>query len=154
MASILKPPMPIAIAPGARSVFLAGSIAMGQAEPWQDIVTAALAHTSLTILNPRRDDWDAAWPQDVAHPGMRGQIEWELEGLERADLVVMYFVPTTLAPITLLELGLLARSGRLVACCPPGFWRRANVDVVCRRYGVPTAPDLPALITAITAALT
>jgi hypothetical protein len=151
MATVIKPPAPIVLPPGVRSVFLAGSIAMGEAEPWQESVAAALAHTGLTILNPRRDDWDPAWPQEATHPALRGQIEWELDGLERADLVAMYFAPDTLAPITLLELGLLARGGRLVACCPPGFWRRANVEVVCQRYAIPTVPDLPALVAAIRA---
>ncbi len=153
MATVIKPPAPLSLPPGARSVFLAGSIALGQAEPWQAEVEASLAHLDAVILNPRRDGWDAGWPQDAEHPELRAQIEWELGGLERADLVAMYFAPATQAPITLLELGLLARSGRLVVCCPPGFWRRANVEVTCRRYGVPTVPDLAALSAHIAAAL-
>lgn len=149
MATILKPPAPLVVPPGARSVFLAGSIAMGQAAPWQAEVEAALAPSAAVIFNPRRDDWDSSLPQDAADPVLREQIEWELAGLERADLVAMYFDPATQAPITLLELGLRARSGRLVVCCPPGFWRRANVVIVCARYGIPTVPDLPALIAEI-----
>jgi hypothetical protein len=47
--------------------------------------------------------------------------------------------------ITLFELGLFARSGKLVVCCPDGFWRKGNVDVVCKRYGVETVGDLEAL---------
>lgn len=148
MATVVKPPAPLAIPPGARSVFLAGSIALGRAEPWQASVEAALAHLEGVILNPRRDDWDPGWPQDGEHPELRAQIEWELAGLERAGLVAMYFAPATQAPVTLLELGLLARGGRLVVCCPPGFWRRANVEVTCRRYSVPMVPDLAALIAA------
>ena len=38
------------------------------------------------------------------------------------------------------------QSGRLIVCCPDGFWRQGNVDIVCVRYGIPQAPDLPALI--------
>lgn len=53
----------------------------------------------------------------------------------------MYFAPTTRAPITLLELGLFAQSGRLVVCCPDGFWRKGNVEVVSARYGVPLTND-------------
>ncbi|NTU81065.1 MAG: hypothetical protein HGA45_17065 [Chloroflexales bacterium] len=146
MALTLKPPAPIVLPEGVPSVFLAGSIAMGRAAPWQAAVEAALAHAGGVLLNPRRDDWDPAWPQDAGHPRMRAQIEWELAGLERAGLVAMYFAPETQAPVTLLELGLVARDGRLVVCCPPGFWRRANVEIVCERYGVPMVPDLQALI--------
>jgi hypothetical protein len=72
-----------------------------------------------------------------------------LDGLERASVVAMYFAPPTQAPITLLELGLLARSGKLVVCCPPGFWRRGNVEVVCARYGVPLVAELPDLVRAV-----
>ena len=49
----------------------------------------------------------------------------------------MYFAPKSRAPIRLLELGLFARSGRLIVCCGDGFWRRGNVEVVCARNGVP-----------------
>jgi hypothetical protein len=146
MARTLKPPAPPSAESFAASVFLAGSIDMGRAEPWQAEVELALVDTPALILNPRRDDWDATWPQRADHPQFRAQVEWELEAQERADLIAMYFAPGSQAPITLLELGLFARSGRLVVCCPEGFWRKGNVDVVCRRYGVPQAPDLAALI--------
>ncbi|MCC6551722.1 MAG: nucleoside 2-deoxyribosyltransferase domain-containing protein [Polyangiaceae bacterium] len=145
-ALVIKPPAPLALAPGTRALFLAGSIEMGAAEPWQAAFERALATRDVTIWNPRRDDWDASWKQSVDDPQFRGQVEWELEAQERADVIAMYFAPATRAPITLLELGLFARTGRLVVCCPEGFWRKGNVDVVCRRYGVPEVPDLPALI--------
>ena len=44
------------------------------------------------------------------------------------------------------ELGLYARSGKLKVCCPEGFWRRGNVEVVCRRYHVPLFSSLDELI--------
>jgi hypothetical protein len=94
---------------------------MGRAEDWQAMVTQALADLPVTVLNPRRDEWDDSWEQSIGNSLFRGQVEWELEGLERASVVVMYFAPVTQAPITLLELGLLARSGKLVVCCPAGF---------------------------------
>jgi hypothetical protein len=149
MARVLKPPTPIDLAAGEPSVFLAGSIEMGRAGPWQAEVERALADRNVAILNPRRDEWDASWEQSITNPQFRGQVEWELEAQERASVVAMYFAPETQAPITLLELGLFARSGRLVVCCPPGYWRRGNVEVVCARYGVPTADDLPGLIRAV-----
>jgi hypothetical protein len=149
MARTLKPPAPLGDLSFAASIFLAGSIDMGRAAPWQAEVEQALADTPALILNPRRDDWDATWPQRADHPQFRAQVEWELEAQERAGLVAMYFAPGSQAPITLLELGLFAGSGRLVVCCPEGFWRKGNVDVVCQRYGVPQAADLAALIVEI-----
>jgi hypothetical protein len=149
MGRVLKPPAPLLLAEGERSVFLAGSIEMGLAEPWQAAVEQALADLPVVVLNPRRDEWDSSWEQSISNPPFRGQVEWELEGQERATVIAMYFAPATQAPVTLLELGLFARSGRLVVCCPPGFWRRGNVEVVCARYGVPLVAELPQLVQTI-----
>ena len=149
MVTVLKPPAALRWSAGARTVFLAGSIEMGEAPPWQARVEEALHDLDAVLLNPRRDDWDASWPQTSADARFRGQVEWELEAQERADVIAMFFAPETGAPITLLELGLFAGSGRLVVCCPEGFWRRGNVEIVCRRYGVPTVGTLDELIAAV-----
>lgn len=146
MARILKPPAPLKLHSGERSLFLAGSIEMGQAELWQTEVERALVDEEAVILNPRRDRWDASWEQSIRNPLFRDQVEWELSGQELATLIAMFFAPATKAPITLLELGLFARSGKLVVCCPVGFWRRGNVEVVCARYGIPMVDTLTALI--------
>lgn len=154
MARIVKPPAALSsLDPGERTVFLAGSIDMGRAELWQDRVAEALAGVAGTVLNPRRDDWSTDWGLDLADARLAEQIAWELDGLERADLVAMYLAPETRSPVSLLELGLHARSGRLVVCCPAGFWRKGNVDAVCRRYGVTQVDTLDALITAVCNAL-
>jgi hypothetical protein len=146
MARIIKPPAPLDHVGGERSLFLAGSIEMGRAGPWQAEVERALADEDIVILNPRRERWDASWEQSIRNPTFREQVDWELAGLERATVIAMYFAPDTRAPITLLELGLAARSGKLIVGCPAGFWRRGNVEVVCARYGVPLVDHLTDLI--------
>lgn len=146
MARVLKPPAPLDLGDGERSVFLAGSIDMGQAEDWQAEVASALDDLDVAFLNPRRDAWDASWEQSIHNASFREQVEWELDGLERASVVAMYLAPATRAPISLLELGLFARTSKLVVCCPEGFWRRGNVEVVCARHGVMLVDALPALI--------
>src|SRR5262245_36308977 len=113
MAQVLKPPAPLVFDATRPSIFLAGSIEMGAAEDWQHRVEQQLADLDIVLLNPRREAWDASWVQALDNPPFREQVEWELEGLERASLVAMYFAPATRAPVTLLELGLCARSGRL-----------------------------------------
>jgi len=132
---ILKPPTPLAIPVDARVVFLAGSIEMGAAEDWQTLLTAALGD-HLVVLNPRRDEWDASWRQSIDEPKFREQVEWELDGLDRADVIAMWFAGGTKSPITLLELGLHARGGKLIIGCPPEFWRRGNIEVVAARCGI------------------
>lgn len=123
-------------------IFLAGSIEMGKAENWQTRVTEALKNYDVTILNPRRDDWDSSWTQTIEDPKFREQVEWELQALEDATEILMYFDPTTKSPISLLELGLFAKTGKLIVCCPEGFWRKGNVDIVCKRYGVMQVDNL------------
>lgn len=149
MARVLKPPAPLPAGTTEPVLFLAGSIEMGHAADWQTRVQDALAEADVCILNPRRDDWDASWEQTIDNPQFRGQVEWELGGLERADVIAFYFAPDTKAPITLMELGLCARTGKAIVACPDGYWRKGNVDVVCRRYGVAQVADLDALIASL-----
>jgi len=152
---VYKPPAPWAAAAGATVVFLAGSIEMGNATDWQAALTIALTARladragHIVMLNPRRDAWDASWRQTIDEPRFREQVEWELDGLERADVIAMWFAAETRAPITLLELGLHARGGKLVVGCPEGFWRKGNVEVVCARFGVTLAGDWDAFVAAV-----
>jgi Nucleoside 2-deoxyribosyltransferase like len=148
---VFKPPDLYELAAGATSVFLAGSIETGTAEDWQAGITARLADLDVAILNPRRDEWDSTWRQSLDDPQFRAQVEWELDGLDRASVIALWFAPTTRAPISLLELGLTARSGRVVVGCPDGFWRKGNVEVVCARYGIPLFPDFGAFVGAVRA---
>lgn len=128
-------------------VFLAGSIEMGIAVHWQKQIEEAFAEREDVLLyNPRREDWDSSWIQTIDNPQFKEQVSWELAAMEAADLIIMYFAPGTQSPVTLLELGLHARSGKLVVCCPEGFWRKGNIDIVCQRYDVARADTLEQLI--------
>lgn len=146
MAQEIKPPTSLQSLDLSRSVFLAGSINMGEAEDWQTYVSQALQNEDISILNPRRDAWDATWVQRMFHPQFREQVIWELEAQEKASMIIMYFVPTTQSPVTLLELGLFARSGKLLVCCPDGFWRKGNVEIVCHQYQIPMLHTLDKLV--------
>ena len=117
------------------SVFLAGSIEGDTAEKWQDIIIEKFKDKPITLLNPRRDSWDSNWKQTINNKPFKEQVEWELSALEQVDMIVLYFDKSTKSPISLLELGLFANSGKLIVCCPEGFWRKGNVDIVCKRYG-------------------
>jgi hypothetical protein len=118
------------------NIFLAGSIEMGVAEHWQKRVIDALSDKPIRFLNPRRDDWDSSWSQDIHNDEFVEQVIWELTSLEQSHLVIMYFDPKTKSPISLLELGLHAKEQKLIVLCPEGFWRKGNVDVVCEYYGI------------------
>jgi hypothetical protein len=130
-------------------LFLAGAIDQDRAERWQDRIVAELTVLPGTVLNPRRDAWDASWGQDLDDPRFAGQVAWELEGLEQADAIVCWLPAGSLAPISLLELGLHARGGRLVVGCPPGYHRRGNVRAVCQRFGVPQVDNLEEMVAVV-----
>ena len=132
-----------------KKVFLAGSIEMGAAENWQEKVTDALSDLDIVILNPRRDDWDSSQEQSIDNEYFREQVEWELDAQEQCDLIVMYFDPNTKSPITLLEFGMFSQTGRLLVCCPVGYWRRGNVEIVCERDKVPMFWEMEEFIPAI-----
>lgn len=127
-------------------IFLAGSIEMGTAQKWQDRVAESLSDQDVVLLNPRRDDWDASWVEKIENPQFRKQVEWEIDALEASDYVIMYFDPNTKSPISLLETGLYARSGKLFIVCPDGFWRKGNIDILCKEYGVEQFNSLDELV--------
>ncbi|XXT18866.1 nucleoside 2-deoxyribosyltransferase domain-containing protein [Sorangium sp. So ce429] len=145
-------PRPFAGATGPR-LFLAGSIDNGQAEMWQASVAQELADLDVVVLNPRRERWEPDWAQSLDNPSFVKQVEWELRGLEEADVILMYFAAGSKAPISLLELGLFGRSGKMHVVCPEGFWRKGNVDVVCERYAIPRYATLPEGLRAVRGAL-
>lgn len=129
------------------SLFLAGSIEQGKAVDWQKVVNSQLGDLDITVLNPRRDEWDASWTEDDLR--FIAQVNWELTGLDHTAIIFMHFEPGTMSPITLLELGLYANSGRIIVSCPPGFYRRGNVRITCARYGIPCYDSLQKGISAV-----
>lgn len=149
-------PNRLPILPKDRVIFLAGSIEMGKAEEWQMQIANFIEaiDPSIIVANPRRTAWDANWEQSIDNPVFKQQVDWELDHLERADLAVFYLQPGTQSPITLLELGKhLERKNATTStlvCCPPGFWRRGNVEIVMDRAGCgDPINSLDALVTAI-----
>lgn len=123
---------------GETTIFLAGSIEMNKATMWQDeVIKFFKDYPSPVFYNPRRNDWDSSWKQSTDCPEFVEQVEWELNALDKAQIIFMYLEPGTLSPISLLELGLFCDSGKLIVCCPEDFWRKGNVDITCNIYKVP-----------------
>lgn len=130
------------------SVFLAGSIEMGAAEDWQTRIENVLADYSVTIFNPRRDEWDSSWEQRETNPEFNYQVNWEINRLEEANIIFMYFSPETKSPISLLELG-MHKDDNIMVCCPDGFWRKGNVEIVCSRNEIPLFNNLDSAIASL-----
>jgi hypothetical protein len=130
------------------SIFLAGSIEMGKAELWQEKVVKELEDLPVVLVNPRRDDWDSSWEQTKDNPKFKEQVDWELDNLNDATFIILYLDPNTMSPISLIELGLYIGYDIFV-CCPKGFWKKGNVDIVCERFEIPLFESLDELIGAI-----
>jgi hypothetical protein len=69
---------------------------------------------------------------------------------EKADVIALYFGPEAKAPISLLELGLFARSKKTIVACPEGYWKKGNVQIVRAKYGIELVDDLENLVEAVT----
>lgn len=147
--SVVLAPHRVNLSAKGKSIFLAGSIDKGQAVDWQTAVTKKLSSLPVTILNPRRPDWDSSWEEDISFQPFREQVDWEQDMLEAADVIALYFAKDTTAPISLLELGLFARTGKMIVACPPGYWKRGNVQIVCDRLGVELVDSVDELVKGI-----
>ncbi len=134
---VFLPPTPFENTEKKLTVFLAGSIDMGTANRWQDKVVEFLKKFDINVLNPRRDDWDLTTPQQAENKEFRAQVEWELQGLRVADVIVMYFDRDSKSPISFLEFGLFARTHKMIVHCPEGFWRKGNIDIECEKFNIP-----------------
>ena len=136
MTRVITAPELLRIEENETSIFLGGSIEMDTAEEWQKRFIGLYEETEdIVFINPRRKEWDSSWEQSANDPNFSQQVNWELDGLETADWILIYFDPKTKSPVSLLELGLFT-SGKLVVVCPDGFWRKGNVEIVCGRYGI------------------
>lgn len=154
----IKPPNPFKDeSRGKYRIFLGGSIEMGRADNWQSrVVNKFMNKKNLVFLNPRRLDWDSSWQQDPA-PGTKfhEQVTWEMDAQEQSDLIVYYFDPDTISPVTLLELGAFGISSKhlhgqnVVVCCPDGYFRKGNVVMFCQRYGIKCTDTFDDMIAAI-----
>lgn len=138
----IQAPKPLQTKDGYTTLFLAGSIEMGKAIEWQEKVVKALKDSPYIFYNPRRDDWDSSWKQTKESKEFREQVEWELKALEAADKIILYFDPKTDSPISMIEFGLHARSGKLIVICPDGFWKKGNIDVTSEFYHVKQVDNL------------
>lgn len=146
---VVKSPSAYSQDTGRIKIFLAGSIEGGKADNWQIKIEKRFKDFDFMILNPRRDDWDTTQEERIRNEQFLSQVEWEHNALCDSDIIAMYFDANTKSPISLLELGLFAPTGKLVVCCPDGFWKKGNVEFICKEYNIPLMTDFEEFCTAI-----
>jgi hypothetical protein len=121
------------------TIFLAGSIDQGAAVDWQNYVVKHLSDLDVTILNPRRDNWDSSLEQTKDNPKFKEQVLWELTAMEAANLIVFVFARDSKSPITFYELGKFSEQMEVavLVCAEEGFYRQGNLDIYCEYYNIP-----------------
>lgn len=146
MSNVVYPPLIRFKGPRAKkaSVFLAGTIDMGDSLDWQALMIEKIGDKAEIIYNPRREEWDASWEQSITAVPFNSQAHWELGMIERSDIVLVHFLPGSKSPVTMAEFGLVCglKPGSTIVCCPDGFWRKGNIEIMCERYGIALFADL------------
>lgn len=124
-------------------IFLAGTIDMGNSRDWQLEIYDRFSRMNgrYILFNPRQEHWDASRPGEMDY-----QVRWELDHLEEADLIIMYILGSSKSPISLLEMGLHARGGKMIVICEEDFYRYDNVHITCDYYDVPFYSDLDSFL--------
>ncbi|WP_406825954.1 nucleoside 2-deoxyribosyltransferase domain-containing protein [Pedobacter sp. KACC 23697] len=154
MRTVLPPEI---ILPNDVSVFLAGTIDMGHSVDWQqkfiDQANEEEVLDDVVVFNPRRKVWDHNRTQSIKNMWFSEQVNWELDAMESADVILLFLEANSKSPISMMELGLFADSGKLMVCCEEGFWRKGNIDIVCKRKGIDQYDTFDKLSTAVVAKL-
>lgn len=132
----LKPPTKY-VSDKRKTLFLAGSINMGKTVDWQKDLSNRLLKefTDLWIFNPRRDDWDNSWEQDIKNEKFSEQVNWEIEHIDKATYLFFYFDKEHMSPISLYELGYVAKAKYLspIVYCPKEYIRHGNIQIYASR---------------------
>ncbi len=126
-----------------QSIFLGGGIT--NCPNWQADAVKLFKDTEFTILNPRREGFDAT-NKDMEFQ----QIHWEFQHLHLADQVLFWFCEETLCPITLFEYGawLYSADKMIFVGAHPNYQRRQDLEVQTKlkNPGLQIFNNLPKMI--------
>lgn len=117
------------------TIFLAGTIDLGNSEDWQAKEAEFFNNKGFDVFNPRRKNW----PEENSKE-FDIQVNWELDCLDICDYVIMNILPDSKSPISLLELGLYIN--KVYVICSDKFYRYGNVRIVCERHGIELNSDM------------
>lgn len=112
-------------------LFLAGSMDYTKLSPWRQELMSDFFE-AYNFLDPTNRQHDS-----LTNAQMKSHITWELEALEFADVIVLNLLPEAKSPISLVELGLYAKSRKLIVICPENFYQKRYVQTLCEYYKVP-----------------
>ncbi|CAD6448674.1 eba6cebe-cd4a-40f2-bd28-9a680aadbf52-CDS [Sclerotinia trifoliorum] len=114
-----------------------------------------------TIIDPYNPAWDSTWREAPSDEKFVTQVNFELQGLELADIVVVGFIGADVQAgnigaggTTLVELGVALKKGvsegiKVLVCVEGGFWKEGYVGVLCERFEVERFGDLMGLVAGV-----
>ena len=122
-------------------IFMGGGIT--GVDDWQEIFKNLMADDSIVLVNPRQDNY-----QNDEESAKR-QIDWEHRQFNKIlespnGGVIFWFLPPTLCPITLFELGFYLHSENLFVGCDPNYTRSFDVQeqINLKRPGIEIVDSL------------
>ena len=116
-----------------KSIFFGGTIDNGDSINWQVELSKLLEQLNINIYSPRRLQWNPNFTNDE----LSNQIRWEQKHLDKANIIIMVLLDDSKSPISLLELGLYAKSKKMIVFCTDKFYRYDNVRLTCEKYNIP-----------------
>jgi len=114
-----------------KTVFLAGSIDLKLSGNWREELALQFGD-EVCFFDPTRYNHD-----ELNDEEMKNHIQWEHETMEMVDVILINFLPKAKSPISLAELGLYARSSKLIVVCPDEFYEKHYVKSLCDRFEIP-----------------
>lgn len=121
------------------SVFLAGTIDLGNSRDWQSEIVKALEPYECKVYNPRKGEWDShiavnGLPVDKK---LEQQIQWEQYFLFNTTFVAMWLEPNSKSVVSMMELGQLIMARKpydLIVGTTPEFYRYGNVATTLKEH--------------------
>lgn len=112
-------------------IFLAGSMVTEPEVNWRQTVVNNLQE-SYHFLDPTNPNHNS-----LGDVEMREHIKWEFNGLRIADYIILNFLPDSLSPISMVELGMYIATRKLIVVCPKEFYKWRYIDTLCKEYNTP-----------------
>ncbi|CAL2083375.1 nucleoside 2-deoxyribosyltransferase domain-containing protein [Tenacibaculum sp. 190524A02b] len=116
--------------------FLAGSIDYQSKTPWRKTIIEK-SSKRIHFFDPTNKNH-----HNLSDTEMKNQIEWELNTLELSDKIILNFLGYSKSPISLVEMGLYAQSGKLIIICPPEFYQNRYMYPLASKYNIPLFKNL------------
>lgn len=139
IATEIKAPEAILIKDDYLGVFLGGTVN----DDWRIQVMNGLREAPFVFLNPNRIPAQSN-PIELAE-----QVKWELNALAVSDISVMCFDETSISPLAFLEIGLQAKSRKLIIYCPADAWVKTVLEVASQKYNFKLVKSIEELINSL-----